>query len=244
MVALKRIQTKYRLLLNKVNMNIRVFLFLLCFFISGCVSYTSPDRSTWSEYLRGASFSDMSDTARIAKRPVYLGAGGRLISETVEVSPDMSYGDKVANDNYVARQYMAELEYVLYDTLRKPGISVQRAGTDVVIILVRDAIMELDVADVSETGDDTLKSIAKILNKYDATFVEIAGYTDAMRDTGAAHALSLDMAQRVGVHLSRYRVNAARMFIVGRGSARPIAGQDDIGRLTNRRVEIRIAPAR
>ena len=74
--------------------------------------------------------------------------------------------------------------------------------------------------------------------------MEIAGYTDAMRDTNAARALSLDMAQRVGVYFSQHGINTARMFIVGRGAARPIAGQDDIGRLTNRRVELRIAPAR
>jgi hypothetical protein len=84
----------------------------------------------------------MTDTARIAKRPVFLGAGGHLISEYVAQTPDVSYGDKVANDNVLARQYMAELEHVLYDTLLKPGISVQRAGTDVVVVLVRDAIME------------------------------------------------------------------------------------------------------
>ena len=74
--------------------------------------------------------------------------------------------------------------------------------------------------------------------------MEIAGYTDSMRDKNAANALSLDMAQRVGVHLSQHGINTARMFIVGRGAARPIAAQDDIGRLTNRRVEIRLAPAR
>ena len=148
------------------------------------------------------------------------------------------------NDNAIIVNYMARLEYELYDALRKPGISVQRAGTDIVIILVRDAIMELNVADISVDGDDTLKTIEKILNKYNTTFIEIAGYTDAMRDTNAAQALSLDMAQRVGVHMAQNRVNTVRMFIVGRGSARPIAAQDNIGRLTNRRVEIRIAPAR
>jgi DNA repair protein RecN (Recombination protein N) len=73
---------------------------------------------------------------------------------------------------------------------------------------------------------------------------EIAGYTDSMRDTLAAQRMSLDMAQRVGVFLSRKEIKPVRMFIVGRGSARPIAAQDSIGRLTNRRVEIRIAPAR
>ena len=216
----------------------------LLFLLYGCVPYSSPDRATWSAYLHGASFTDMTEISRVAKRPVYLGAGGQLISSVVDSDGKMEYGDKVSNDNLLARQYMSALEYELYDALRKPGISVQRAGTDVTIILVRDAIMELSVAQISQTGDDTLKTIAKILKKYDATFLEIAGYTDSMRDKNAANALSLDMAQRVGVHLSQHGINTARMFIVGRGAARPIAAQDDIGRLTNRRVEIRLAPAR
>ncbi|MBQ8256087.1 MAG: OmpA family protein [Alphaproteobacteria bacterium] len=217
-------------------------IFVLCA-MCACVPYSSPERYTWSQYLNGASFTDMTEMSRVAKRPVFLGAGGKLI--TSENAPaDLAYGDKVANDNVIARQYMATLEYELYDALRKPGISVQRAGTDVVIILVRDAIMELNIADISESGADTLGIITKILKKYPATFVEIAGYTDAMRDTNAAQALSLDMAQRVGVYMSQHGISTARMFIVGRGASRPIAAQDDIGRLTNRRVEIRLAPAR
>ncbi len=73
---------------------------------------------------------------------------------------------------------------------------------------------------------------------------EIAGYTDAMRDTTAAKSLSTDMATRVGLYFAQNKINTARMFIVGRGAARPIADQTDIGRLTNRRVELRIAPVR
>ena len=210
--------------------------------LAGCIRYHSPARNTWSNYLRGASFTDMTDTARIAKRPVFLGAGGKLIS-SVDTPAAAQYGDKVQNDTATSVNYMANLEYELYDALRKPGISVQRAGTDVVVILVRDAIMELNVADISADGADTLKTISKILKKYDATFLEIAGYTDAM-SAAAADALSLDMAQRVGVYLSQHGINTARMFIVGRGATRPIAAQDDIGRLTNRRVEIRLVPAR
>lgn len=210
--------------------------------LAGCIRYHSPARNTWSNYLRGASFTDMTETARIAKRPVFLGAGGKLIS-SVDMPAAAQYGDKVQNDTATSVNYMANLEYELYDALRKPGISVQRAGTDVVVILVRDAIMELNVADISADGADTLKTISKILKKYDATFLEIAGYTDAM-SAAAADALSLDMAQRVGVYLSQHGINTARMFIVGRGATRPIAAQDDIGRLTNRRVEIRLVPAR
>ena len=222
-------------------MNIKkLFLLLL---IAGCASYHSPDRNTWGTYLRGASFDNMTEVTRTAKRPVYLGAGGRTITQVAQ-SDVSQYGDKNANDNTMAVAYMSDLEFALYDALRKPGISVQRAGTDVVVILVRDAIMELDVADISADGADTLKTISKILNQYDATFLEIAGYTDATRDKHGATALSTDMAMRVSVFLSQHDIIPQRMFIVGRGSARPIAAQDDIGRLTNRRVEIRISPAR
>ena len=221
-----------------------IFGVVLGIILAGCVSYHSPDRTTWPNYLRGASFGDMTETSRVAKKPVFLGAGGRLIGNVVEHDIKSDYGDRVANDNAMTISYMAELEYALYDALRKPGISVQRAGTDVVVILVRDAIMELNVADISADGADTLKTISKILKKYDATFIEIAGYTDAMRDSHAATALSNDMASRTAVYLTQHGIIPQRLFIVGRGAARPIAAQDDIGRLTNRRVEIRIAPAR
>ena len=216
---------------------------ILCLGLLGCTQYTSPERTTWDYYLNGASFMDMTETTKVAKRPVYLGSGGRLLS-VKDSSKNLEYGDKNINDNTIATHYMAHLESDLYDSLRTYGESVERAGTDVVTILVRGAIMKPDVAEISSGGDDILSTIAQLLQKYDSTYLEIAGYTDAMRDTNAARAMSLDMAERVGVFLSRYGVKPARMFIVGRGSARPIAAQDGIGRLTNRRVEIRIAPAR
>ena len=224
-------------------MNIKKILFIPLI-LAGCLRYESPDRDTWSNYLYGASFIDMTETAKTAKMPVYMGHGGTIVTQNGELSQRMQYGDKNNIDNAMLVKYMSDLEYELYDSLRKPGISVQRAGTDVVIILVRDSFIELDVADISRDGDDTLKTISKILNKYNATFMEIAGYTDSMHDKNAAYALSLDMAQRVGVYFARHDISTSRMFIVGRGAARPIASQDDIGRLTNRRVEIRLSPAR
>lgn len=217
---------------------------MLCIVLLGCAGYHSPSRETWGNYLRGASWTDMTETSRTAKKPVFLGSGGKTVSQTVEGSVKSEYGDKVSNDNALSVAYMSQLESDLYDALRKPGISVQRAGTDVVVILVRDAIMELSVADISSDGADTLNIISKILKKYDATFIEIAGYTDAMRDTHAAIALSNDMASRTAVYMTQHGIVPQRLFIVGRGAARPIASQDDIGRLTNRRVELRIAPVR
>jgi len=226
-----------------MKLNIKL-LFFITLVLAGCLRYHSPDRETWKTYLHGASFMDMTETAKTAKLPVYMGHGGKIVTATGELSPNMQYGDKNNVDNAMLVNYMSQLEYELYDSLRKPGMSVQRAGTDVYIILVRDSIMELDVADISPDGADTLKTISKIINKYNATFMEIAGYTDSIQDKNAAYALSMDMAERVGVFFAQNKVSTSRMFIVGRGSARPIAAQDDMGRLTNRRVEIRLSPAR
>lgn len=206
--------------------------------LCACAQYVTPPRPQWGAYLTGVSLTDMTADAKIAKRPVYLGAGGKLINN--EKLTMNNYGDP----ERATRLYMENLEYELYDGLRKPGISVQRAGTDVVVILVRDALMWMDAPDFSTDGADTLHIVAKILQKYDATFIEIAGYTDAMRDKGAAQSLSNDMAKRVAIYFAQNKINTARMFVVGRGAARPIAAQDDMGRLMNRRVEIRIAPAR
>lgn len=219
-------------------------LFLLLFVLSGCMQYTSPPHDAWDSYLNGASFMDMTETSKIAKRPVYLGHGGKLLNANIDKSVALDYGDKATNDNIAGREYMAKLEYELYDSLRTAGVSVERAGTDVVVILVRDAFIAQNHGDISDNGADILKTIARILRKYNSTYLEIAGYTDSMRDATAAKRMSLDMAERVGVYLTQQKINAARMFIVGRGAARPIAAQDGIGRLTNRRVEIRLAPAR
>jgi outer membrane protein OmpA-like peptidoglycan-associated protein len=187
----------------------------------------------------------MTDTMKVAKRPVFLGSGGKLISGH-QSSVVSQYGTEPAptDINPVVFNYMSALEKELYDSLLKPGIQVQRVGTDVVLLLVRDSFMYLGAPEISDDGADTLKIIAGILKKYDATFMEIAGYTDSMLDKSAAHALSLDMAQRLAIFLTRKDISSARMFIVGRGAAKPIAAQDDTGRRMNRRVEIRLAPAR
>ena len=224
-------------------MKIKNIIFIVCL-LAGCMTYQSPNHNEWNRYLYGASFMDMTETAKTAKLPVYMGQGGKIVTQSGELSGKMQYGDKNSIDNAVLVNYMSNLEYELYDALRKPGISVQRVGTDVVIILVRGAIISDNVGDISTDGADTLKTISKILNKYNATFMEIAGYTDSMKNQSGAYALSLDMAERVSVYFARHNVSTSRMFIVGRGAARPIAAQDDIGRLTNRRVEIRLSPAR
>ena len=141
---------------------------LLLFVLSGCMQYVSPAHEAWDSYLSGASFMDMTETSKIAKRPVYLGHGGKLLNTNIDKSATLDYGDKATNDNLIGREYMAKLEYELYDSLRTAGVSVERAGTDVVVILVRDAIIARDKGDISPNGADTLGTVARILRKYNS----------------------------------------------------------------------------
>ena len=203
----------------------RLLSFVFCIlFLAGCAGYRTPPRENWSPILRGASFANMTTDGQIAKKPVFLGAGGAVVD--------------AAN----VRQLVEVIEFELYDALRKPGIQVQRVGNEVLVVLIRDAFMSQDRPEISEDGANTLRIISKILAKYNQTYIEIAGYTDAMRDKNAAASLSTDMAMRVALYFAQNKINPYRMFIVGRGAARPISDQTDMGRLMNRRVELRISP--
>ena len=215
-------------------------LFCLFLFLASCTNYLSPPRKDWLKILKGVNFTDMTQQSITAKKPVYIGMGGKLVNSN---SVKLKYGDKNINDSNLSLLYMKQLEYELYDSLLKPGISVQRAGSDIIVILVRSSLMKTDIAEFSDSGVDSLKIISNILKKYDATFLEISGYTDSSVNISATKALSLDMAQRVAIYFIQSKINPNRIFLVGRGSSNPIAAQDDIGRLTNRRIEIRITPA-
>jgi outer membrane protein OmpA-like peptidoglycan-associated protein len=192
----------------------KLFVLLL---LASCAQYKSPPRDEWPAVLRGSTGGPMT--------PELIQAKSTLITES-------------KNPVYSA----AAIEAELYDALRKPGMSVQRTGNNVLVILVRDTIMYSDAPEISSDGAETLNSIAKVLKKYDHSFIEISGYTDSMRDANAAANMSRDLASRVAVFFARSGINAKRIFFDGRGSSRPIAAQDAEGRRMNRRVEIRIAP--
>ena len=190
---------------------------------SAC-AYTTPNRSEWPVILRGASYEVLTPELRIAKRPLFLDAGGKTIS----------FAD--------GSDYMRRLEARLDGAIRKAGTQITRVGTDVTVVIVRSSFIYTDSPEITPLGDDILGSLARILREFDMTWVEVTGYTDAMNNQQHATMMSRDMAERVAVYLAKKDVNPVRMFITGRGSSNPISDQTDAGRLINRRVEVRISP--
>lgn len=196
-------------------------LLALCF-LCAC-AYVSPPRDQWNSILNGTSGEAMTANLRVAKKPLYQAAGGQLV-----------YKDNT-------RAYMDELNDKLENTLRKPGIQFSRSGPDIIIVIVRSAIIYTDSPEISQNGDDLLGDLANILNMYDRTWIEITGFSDATKNQENAIAFSQDMAKRVAVYLAKHNVRPIRMFATGKGSANPISDQSDIGRLMNRRIEIRLS---
>jgi outer membrane protein OmpA-like peptidoglycan-associated protein len=196
--------------------------FFMLILLTGC-AYATPPRTEWSAMLRGASNESMSPTLRVAKKPLYQEAGGNVVPQSG------------------AAAYMNRLEARLEGTLRKPGIQINRIGTDIVVILVRPAFMYTDSPEISKMGDEVLGDLVRVLKEFDMTWIEITGYTDAMANQANAAALSKDMADRVGVYMAGHGIKPVRIFLVGRGSSNPIADQSSTGRLTNLRVEIRLS---
>ena len=66
----------------------------LSILLTGCLQYQSPERSEWNKYLYGASFMDMSESAKTAKLPVYMGNGGKIITQSGELSGLMARNKK------------------------------------------------------------------------------------------------------------------------------------------------------
>lgn len=122
-------------------------------------------------------------------------------------------------------------------------IQVINTGTALKVVMPQDILFATDSATISSglTGD--LQVLARHLQKYPSSRVQVIGHTD---NTGTA-AYNLDLSKRransVISALSQYGVGGARLEAVGKGDSDPVATNLNAeGRAKNRRVEIMIIP--
>jgi outer membrane protein OmpA-like peptidoglycan-associated protein len=86
-----------------------------------------------------------------------------------------------------------------------------------------------------------LDKIAVSLRNLPLAELRIVGHTDAKGAAAANDALSLDRAASTRDWLVARGLSPVRIAVAGRGSRDPLASNDDeVGRATNRRVEILI----
>jgi outer membrane protein OmpA-like peptidoglycan-associated protein len=139
--------------------------------------------------------------------------------------------------------YMDRQEAELRAELEGTGVSVTRIGENITLNMPGNVTFALDSADLNPAFFDVLNSVAKVLDKYEKTVIEVAGHTDSTGSEEYNQRLSERRAASVARFLESQGVMSQRIITVGMGESRPIADNSTAdGRAANRRVELTLVP--
>lgn len=127
----------------------------------------------------------------------------------------------------------------LRQELEGTGVRVAKNGNNIVLIMPGNITFDTNKANIKSNFKPVLDSVAKVINEFDKTKVQITGYTDNTGTAAINNQLSADRANSVATYLRLRGVANARIYAAGLGSSTPIASNATAaGREQNRRVEI------
>ena len=139
--------------------------------------------------------------------------------------------------------YMDRQEAALRERLEDSGVSVTRAGDDIILNMPSNITFASSEANIKPRFYEVLNSVSIVLNEFDRSRLQVEGHTDSDGSEQYNYDLSNRRADAVAAYLSSQRVNPQRISVRGLGESRPIASnRSPGGKARNRRVEIRIAP--
>jgi len=138
--------------------------------------------------------------------------------------------------------YFDQQEAALREELLNSGVQVQRVGeNELQLIMAKGIGFDSGQYQLNSSIHSTLNGVAKVLNEYSDTSLQIMGHTDSVGDADSNLTLSERRAESVGNYLMSQNVKSGRLTTLGYGERRPIATNiNKEGRAANRRVEIRI----
>lgn len=137
--------------------------------------------------------------------------------------------------------YMDSQEEELRESLANTGVSVQRDGDNINLIMPGNITFATAKSDIQQDFYPILNSVAKVLGNYKETAIEIEGHTDSVGSMSYNLELSEQRAKSVSSYLTGKGIAKQRIIHFGKGPMRPVASnQNAEGRAQNRRVEIRI----
>lgn len=135
--------------------------------------------------------------------------------------------------------YMDVQARKLRQELLNTGVQVQEANGQIYLIMPGNITFDSNDANIKPAFQPVLNSIAKVINEYSKTMVQVNGYTDSTGSAATNNSLSLMRANSISNYLRLKGVNGNRIVSNGYGSSNPIASNATAaGREQNRRVEI------
>jgi outer membrane protein OmpA-like peptidoglycan-associated protein len=139
--------------------------------------------------------------------------------------------------------YMDHQEAKLREQLQGTGVSVTRAGDDLILNMPGNVTFEVDQADIRPGFYDVLNSVVLVVKEFDKTIIEISGFTDSTGSESYNQELPEDRSESVGAYFRAQAVTSGRVVTKGFGERYPVADNDTpAGRERNRRVELRLVP--
>ena len=139
--------------------------------------------------------------------------------------------------------YMDQQEAELRAQLASTGVSVTRNGAQIILNMPSNITFGVAQSTINPAFQQTLASVALVLQKYNKTVVDIAGHTDSDGSEAYNNTLSQQRAQAVASYLGQQGVDTRRFNVIGYGESQPIASNaTEAGKALNRRVEIYISP--
>ena len=138
---------------------------------------------------------------------------------------------------------MDKQEAKLRQQLRGTGVSVERVGDNINLIMPGNITFATNSADINSSFYPVLDSVALVLTEFDKTVVVVAGHTDSDGSDALNETLSRNRASSVSNYLISQKILPARFEIIGFGERQPIASNTTAeGKQLNRRVEITLLP--
>ncbi len=141
-------------------------------------------------------------------------------------------------------RYMDGQEEDMRRAVANTGIGLQRQGDNIVLVMPSDVTFSKGSAILDSQFTPVLSQVAKSLNLYPKTTIDIVGHASTEGEAQANLDLSYRRAESVRVYLQGAGVLPQRMATGGLGETQPLIFPDDTEakRSQNRRVVITLRP--
>ncbi|MFT5812555.1 MAG: outer membrane protein OmpA-like peptidoglycan-associated protein [Psychroserpens sp.] len=139
--------------------------------------------------------------------------------------------------------YMDTQEAKLRKQLRGSGVSVEREGNNINLIMPGNITFPSGNANIDQSFLSVLDSVVLVLQEFNKTLIVVAGHTDSSGSNALNQSLSERRAQSVSNYLNNAGVIIDRIEVIGFGETQPVVSNNtEAGKELNRRVEITLLP--
>ena len=140
-------------------------------------------------------------------------------------------------------QFLDQQQRDLEQDLAGTGADVYQQGDALYVRLPENVTFATGSAELRPGFYPIISDVARTLQQYPQSYVEVIGHTDSTGDDAFNQRLSERRAETVATELRSRGITPSRVTAFGVGESQPIASNaTPEGRAQNRRVEIRIVP--